>query len=140
MMIGLVAWLRRRAGRFDRRGTAAVEFALVILPFLLCVFGVLEFGRYMWTLNTLESASESASHYVYAHSTDSLSSLRGAMLAQVQAAATGLDTTRISVSTTTSALNTTNFIAMVVTYPFTFMSLVGVPAMTITVRATFPVE
>lgn len=38
-------------GRFlrDRSGASAVEFALVATPFLLLVFGIVEFGRYQWT-------------------------------------------------------------------------------------------
>lgn len=34
----------RRARRADERGTAAVEFALVVVPFVTLVFGAIDFG------------------------------------------------------------------------------------------------
>jgi Flp pilus assembly protein TadG len=47
-------WIR------DSRGGPAVEFAL-LLPFLTAmIYGVIETGRLMWTLNTLNYAVDSA--------------------------------------------------------------------------------
>lgn len=44
-----------------RRGTAAIEFAILAPPFLCLAFGVYEFGRALWTLEALqESATEGA--------------------------------------------------------------------------------
>jgi Flp pilus assembly protein TadG len=40
-----------------RDGATAVEFALVIGPFLLILFGVIEFGRMLWTLNALQETA-----------------------------------------------------------------------------------
>jgi Flp pilus assembly protein TadG len=40
-----------------RDGATAVEFALVIGPFLLLMFGVIEFGRLLWTLNALQETA-----------------------------------------------------------------------------------
>lgn len=39
----------------SRSGSTAVEFALVITPFLLLMFGTIEIGRYYWFSNALES-------------------------------------------------------------------------------------
>jgi len=41
----------------DSRGAAAVEFALVIIPLLLFLFGIFEFGRLLWTREALQSAA-----------------------------------------------------------------------------------
>ena len=41
----------------DRAGASAVEFALIIGPFLVLVFGVFEFGRWYWTQNAIQQAA-----------------------------------------------------------------------------------
>jgi len=46
----------RRLGR-HRGGASAVEFALVIGPFILVLFGVIEFSRLLWTLNALQETA-----------------------------------------------------------------------------------
>lgn len=43
-----------------RRGTAAIEFALVAPALLLTLFGTIEFGRLMWTQSALHFAVEEA--------------------------------------------------------------------------------
>ena len=45
-----------RRGR-DDRGAAAVEFALVLTPLLLIVFGILQYG---WYFNSLQSGTSAA--------------------------------------------------------------------------------
>ena len=39
----------------NRSGATAVEFAMVVFPFFLVVFGTIEFGRAMWTRETLHA-------------------------------------------------------------------------------------
>jgi Flp pilus assembly protein TadG len=46
------------------RGTAAVEFAIVVMPFLFLVFGVTEFGRMIWTQSALQYAVEKTARCV----------------------------------------------------------------------------
>ena len=43
-----------------RAGSAALEFALVAVPFLMLVFAILEFGRVVWTQSALQIAVERA--------------------------------------------------------------------------------
>lgn len=43
--------------RGPRSGTAAAEFALVLLPLLLLIFGVLEFARLLWTRTALQQTA-----------------------------------------------------------------------------------
>lgn len=40
-----------------RSGATAVEFALVIVPLLLIVFGICEYGRLMWTREALHQTA-----------------------------------------------------------------------------------
>ena len=49
--------VRRSMLRCDR-GASAAEFALVLPVFLLFLFGIIDVGRYMWTLNTAEKATQ----------------------------------------------------------------------------------
>ena len=44
----------------DHRGAAAVEFALVIVPLLLFLFGTIEFARLMWTRQAMQSLAITA--------------------------------------------------------------------------------
>ena len=44
----------------DLRGAAALEFALVGLPFILLMFGLVEFGRGLHIRNGLEDAADRA--------------------------------------------------------------------------------
>jgi Flp pilus assembly protein TadG len=51
--------IRGRARSFSRAegGATAVEFAIVVGPLLLLMFGTLEFGRLLWTREALQSAA-----------------------------------------------------------------------------------
>jgi Flp pilus assembly protein TadG len=44
--------------RACQRGATAAEFALVLPVVLLFLFGIIDVGRYMWTLNTAEKATQ----------------------------------------------------------------------------------
>ena len=41
--------------RRDNRASSAIEFALVVLPLLLLLFGTIEFGRLLWTRQAMLS-------------------------------------------------------------------------------------
>lgn len=46
--------------RRDRRGASAVEFAIILPLLLMLVFGIMEFGRALWTQNALHYSVEQA--------------------------------------------------------------------------------
>lgn len=46
--------------QFAQRGIAAVEFALVIMPFFMLLFGAMEFGRLMYLWNTVQEVTRNA--------------------------------------------------------------------------------
>lgn len=61
-MIGSVRdFLKKYRG--DQSGATAVEFALVAIPFLVMIFGVMEAGRVVWTMNGIQYAVEETSRY-----------------------------------------------------------------------------
>lgn len=43
-----------------QRGVAAVEFALVVIPFFLLMFGAMEFGRLLYLFNTVQEVTRNA--------------------------------------------------------------------------------
>jgi len=49
----------RRIGRLARvrDGTVALEFALLAVPFLMLSFGIIEFGRLIWTTEALQATA-----------------------------------------------------------------------------------
>ncbi len=51
--------IRRRKTRTARRGTAAVEAALVLPMTLLFLLGIIEYGRYVMTLQVVTNAARS---------------------------------------------------------------------------------
>jgi len=53
---------RARKGRFgrSRRGAAAIEYGLILPMLLLFVIGILDVGRLLWNLTTLNRAVEAA--------------------------------------------------------------------------------
>lgn len=54
--------VRRRPGRL--RGAVAVEFALVLIPLLTLLVGVLEYGRALHQYNTLTKSVRSAARFL----------------------------------------------------------------------------
>lgn len=58
--------LRRFAARFARaeRGAIAVEFALICIPLMVLIFGVLELAMVLLVSTTLEGATESAAREI----------------------------------------------------------------------------
>jgi Flp pilus assembly protein TadG len=54
--------IRRRLGHLsrDQRGTAAIEFAMIAPVFFGLLIGIVDVGRYMWTLNTMQYAIDQA--------------------------------------------------------------------------------
>jgi Flp pilus assembly protein TadG len=60
--------IRRRLSRQpDRRGTAAVEAALVLPVTLLFLLGIVEYGRYVMTLQIMTNAARSGARYALTH-------------------------------------------------------------------------
>jgi TadE-like protein len=44
--------------RFDRRGSSAAEFAMVLPLLILFIFGIIDGGRYLWEVNKAEKATQ----------------------------------------------------------------------------------
>ena len=53
--------------RQGQRGVAAVEFALLLTPLVLMVFGTTELGRAIYTYNTLDKTVRDAARHLSQH-------------------------------------------------------------------------
>ena len=49
--------------RRNEKGSVAVEFALIVIPCMFLIFGVIEAGRIVWTMNAVQFAIEESSRY-----------------------------------------------------------------------------
>jgi Flp pilus assembly protein TadG len=63
------ASLVRRCGS---RGQALAEFALVVPIFLLVLFGIIDFGRYVYYVQVLNNAAREGARYAIVHGSSSL--------------------------------------------------------------------
>lgn len=59
--------MRRIYDRQDERGTTVAEFAMVALLFFTLIFGIIEFGRMLFTHNSLADATRRGARYAVLH-------------------------------------------------------------------------
>lgn len=50
--------------RRDERGAAAVEFALVLIPFTVLMFGIIQYGFYFWTAESVNTAARESARRI----------------------------------------------------------------------------
>ena len=58
--------ISRRSQTRSIRGVAAVEFGLLLVPLVLITFGITEYGRAIYTYNTLDKAARDAVRHLSA--------------------------------------------------------------------------
>jgi Flp pilus assembly protein TadG len=61
-----------RPGRCRAAGQALVEFALVAPIFFLMLFSIIEFGRYVYSVQILNEAAREGARYAIVHGSESL--------------------------------------------------------------------
>lgn len=115
----------------SRAGSTAVEFAMILPVFIAVIFGIIEFGRMIWTRNTMEHAVEVAARWGAINTTKTD--------AEIEAyAATQL----IVVAPATVVFNSTSSsssVSLTATHDFTSLAVAfGIPSVTLTATAQFP--
>jgi len=50
-------WVARALRRPDQRGAAAVEFALICIPFIFLIFGLIQYGWYFYVASSTSGAA-----------------------------------------------------------------------------------
>ena len=121
----------RRIGR-DQGGTAAIEFGVLAPVFFAMLLGIVDIGRYMWTLNTIQYAIDDG---LRAGSVEQLNETE--VEKRVKDALLGLDTTGIAVEATMPT-STSLEVTASTTYKFMFPIATIFPTTTIDLRSTMP--
>ncbi|HEY1377429.1 MAG TPA: TadE/TadG family type IV pilus assembly protein [Gemmataceae bacterium] len=103
----------RRATPVRRRGATAVEFAAVLSVFLLFLFSVFEYGRFVMMSNLLINATREGCRYALVHSQDAtvVADVQGVVRSRLAGQVNQLPDLNIQVYPTNNpaaALNTTN--------------------------------
>jgi len=96
-----------RAPRRNDKGASILEFGLVVLVFYAFVFGVMDFGRALYSYHFVSHAAREATRYAIVHGAQSSAPATANDIAQYVKAITpdGIDPNAITVSTTWSPDN-----------------------------------
>jgi Flp pilus assembly protein TadG len=130
------------------RGTAAIEFAMLAVPFLGLALGVYEFGRACWTLEALqESAAQGARcigvHQVGCYASGAYSASGTVTYVQNVAAGWGISVPSANITPTQSSVCGTVAGFSQIQISYTFSTVVGtlIPSLasqTFNVASCFP--
>lgn len=124
--------LRRLCGLGrNERGVAAVEFGIIAPVFIAMLVGIIDLGRYMWTLNTMQYAVDQSvrAGVVQKLTTDQVTSL-------VKGSLPGLDPNAVTVDVVSGA--STLSITADMTYAFLFPMSSFMDSTDISVRTEMP--
>ena len=124
---------RRRLSRLrrDQRGVAAVEFAMIAPIFFGLLIGIIDVGRYMWTLNTIQYAIDQGARagVVQKLAPEDVTDL-------VKGSLAGLDASAIKVDVTDDAASLS--VAAATDYAFLFPISIFMSGTTISLRTEMP--
>jgi Flp pilus assembly protein TadG len=120
----------RGLGR-NQRGVAAVEFGIIAPIFIAMLVGIVDLGRYMWTLNTMQYAVDQSvrAGVVQKLTDDEVKNL-------VKSSLTGLDPAGVTVDVVSGA--STLSITADMTYAFLFPMSSFMDSTDINVRTEMP--
>jgi Flp pilus assembly protein TadG len=98
---------RVRASRRNDKGASVLEFGLVVLVFYAFVFGVMDFGRALYSYHFVSHAAREATRYAIVHGAQSADPATAYDIAQYVRSLTpeGIDPNAITVSATWSPNN-----------------------------------
>ncbi len=117
-----------------RRGSVAIEFAFAFPLFLLCVLGIMEFGRMIWSQTTLDYAVEAAARCAAIDAPDCVTAAAIEDFAANAAAGLPVSASNFAVG------NAACGVAVTGTMPWTFAAPALFPfSVTLTAKACYPV-
>jgi Flp pilus assembly protein TadG len=105
-----------------RKGSVAVEFALIIPVALMIFIGIIEVGRAMWVRASLQFVAEEGARYMMVHQNASDAELSAFALDKL----VGVDHASVDLSLVRETVDTTDFVAIKATVEFRYVaSLIG---------------
>jgi Flp pilus assembly protein TadG len=114
--------------RFDsaERGTSLVEFAIAVTVFLTAMFGVVEFGRALWTHNALTDAARRGARYATLHTPAEIDNVKNVVVygdpaGGGQPMVPNLTTTNVTVNYSNIAVNKGTVSVGITGYQFQFI-------------------
>ena len=120
-----------KKGRRSERGAALVEFAIGATVFLTVMFGVVEFGRCLWTHNALSDAARRGARYAINHPSSDSAAVKNVVVYGDPEGGTkplvdNLTTTNVLVEYSNFGLGEGTVTVSITNYQFTFsVPLVG---------------
>lgn len=121
--------------RHNEKGSIAIEFALIAPALLVLMFGMMEFGRAMWSLTTMQFAVERTVRYVLMNPDLDEESIT----TYAEESVFGLSITDITFTITEEADAAGDHLSIVATKPFApFTGFLPIDNLTLTAKARFP--
>lgn len=117
----------RQSKRFEsERGATLVEFAIAATVFLTVMFGIIEFGRALWTHNALADAARRGARYAVTHSADDIAKVKNVVVYGDEdggdtPVVPNLDPSKVTVTYSEFALNKGTVSVSVTGYQFQFV-------------------
>jgi Flp pilus assembly protein TadG len=106
----------------DTRGVAAIEFAIVIVPLLLFMFGIIEFSRAYWAKEALQQTAVNTARCMgLGLSTSGCTSTSGGQAYAVSVGNTWgltIPTSNVTITTGTTCGGVSGFVTVHITYTF----------------------
>ncbi len=153
--------VRRRSGRVlaaflrSRSGSSAIEFGVIIVPMLLMIMAVIDFGRLQWTRNALQEVAVATARCVGmkarncgvattagGKTTYSYNAATAVQQARTESAAwsVALPTSEVAIVASTSCQGVAGFAQVTLTHNFYsgFLTAAGLNSYPITAVACFP--
>ena len=114
--------LQRRSNRLFkftgcRKGSVAVEFALIIPVALMILVGIIEVGRAMWVRTSLQFVAEEGARYMMVHQNASDADLSAFALEKL----VGVDPASVELSLVRETLDGTDFVTINATFQFQYV-------------------
>jgi Flp pilus assembly protein TadG len=118
-----------------RKGSVAVEFALIIPVALTILFGIVEVGRAMWVRTSLQFVAEEGARYMMVHQNAPDAELSAFALGKL----VGIDPASVDLSLVRETVDGTDFVTINATFQFQYVaSLIGGEPFTLTGSSRAP--
>lgn len=108
--------------RFDERGAAAVEFALLLPVLMLILFGIIEFGMIMYSREVITNASREGARTGIVQATVKPTTGEIQTVVTNYLTGTGVDPNAVTITIAGAGLTAPNTLNVTVTYPYNFFA------------------